>query len=68
MKPTATSGRRRLVAAAFVVVAAVIGLDATAQKSQGPPNAPLGFLRNPTQGGQGFRRKADSIPMIADSR
>ena len=25
-------------------------------------------LRNPTQGGQGFRRKADSNPMIADSR
>jgi hypothetical protein len=24
-------------------------------------------LRNPTQGGQGFRRKADSNPMIADS-
>jgi hypothetical protein len=24
-------------------------------------------LRNPTQGGHGFRRKADSIPMIADS-
>jgi hypothetical protein len=25
------------------------------------------LLRNPTQGGHGFRRKADSIPMIADS-
>jgi hypothetical protein len=25
-------------------------------------------MRNPTQGGHGFRRKADSIPMIADSR
>jgi hypothetical protein len=25
-------------------------------------------LRNPTQGGHGFRGKADSIPMIADSR
>jgi CRISPR system Cascade subunit CasD len=25
-------------------------------------------VRNPTQGGHGFRRKADSIPMIADSR
>jgi hypothetical protein len=24
-------------------------------------------VRNPTQGGHGFRRKADSIPMIADS-
>ena len=24
-------------------------------------------LRNPTQGGQGFRRKADSNPVIADS-
>ena len=24
-------------------------------------------MRNPTQGGQGFRRKADSNPMIADS-
>ena len=24
-------------------------------------------VRNPTQGGQGFRRKADSNPMIADS-
>ena len=26
-----------------------------------------GHLRNPTQGGHGFRRKADSNPMIADS-
>src|SRR5262249_7747217 len=26
-----------------------------------------GWMRNPTQGGQGFRRKADSNPMIADS-
>jgi hypothetical protein len=25
------------------------------------------WLRNPTEGGQGFRRKADSNPMIADS-
>ena len=24
-------------------------------------------VRNPTEGGQGFRRKADSNPMIADS-
>ena len=24
-------------------------------------------VRNPRQGGQGFRRKADSNPMIADS-
>jgi hypothetical protein len=26
------------------------------------------LVRNPTQGGQGFRGKADSNPMIADSR
>jgi RNA polymerase sigma-70 factor, ECF subfamily len=39
------------------------------QEAQASPEKEvLRQLRNPTQGGQGFRRKADSIPMIADSR
>jgi hypothetical protein len=32
-----------------------------------PTVRPTAWLRNPTEGGQGFRRKADSNPMIADS-
>src|SRR5262245_37567624 len=31
----------------------------------GHMNDSLGILRNPTQGGNGFRRNVDSIPMIA---
>ena len=33
-----------------------------------PKGAVLREMRNPTQGGHGFRGKADTIPMIADSR